>query len=436
MANTALTQKAISGTPIVTVMPAVTLQKPTPTRVPTQSPAATATPAFSEPAALPYTAAPAQPTGTPALGGQVLQPTEMVEPTATPVLTVTPVATETPVPTATPTAFATATVIPAEPPVNPPRGPSLLWLIIPALLLVLAAGAVLLLKRSRAAKPTERGMESRRGLASTEPAMDEDLAQTEPILESSAIQIGTAQHIGTREEQEDALCYSEYRDPALVAGRGVLAAVADGVGGMSDGQLASTTAARGLLGGFTRMDAAEDPAQRLLKLVIGAHRDVLALNQSKSEPCGSTLVAALVVGKMLYFASVGDSRILLYRAGGLLQLNREQVLGAEADVQAALGQRPAEELSERRRKAITGFLGKEGLKLMDRNVRPIPLVAGDRVLLLSDGVFGTLSEAEIINAQRLEPAAAANEIVRRVESHQRAHQDNATVVIVAYNGGE
>ena len=248
--------------------------------------------------------------------------------------------------------------------------------------------------------------------------------------------MGTAQHIGTREEQEDALCCSEYRNPELLSTRGVFAAVADGVGGMSDGQLASTTAARGLLSRFTQQDAAEDGAQRVLRLVAAAHQDVLEMNAGRAQPCGSTLVCALVVGDRLYFASVGDSRILLYRAGGVLQLNRDHVLGAEMDVQIGLGQRPAEEIPERRRKAITAFLGKEGLRQIDRNVNPLRLLPGDRVLLMSDGVFGTLSEEEILAAQRWEPAEAAAEMVRRVEAHKRTHQDNATVVILGYNGGE
>ncbi|MDD3666970.1 MAG: protein phosphatase 2C domain-containing protein, partial [Bacteroidales bacterium] len=271
----------------------------------------------------------------------------------------------------------------------------------------------------------------------TAPVIDEDLGATEPLESAGpALQVGTAQHIGTREEQEDALCCSDFRNPEILYAKGVFAAVADGVGGMSDGQLASTTAARGLLSRFTQQDGAEDGAQRVLRLVAAAHQDVLDMNQSRAQPCGSTLVCALVVGNRLHFASVGDSRILLYRAGGVLQLNREHTLGAEMDVQIGLGQCPAEEIPERRRKAITAFLGKEGLKQIDRNVNPLRLLPGDRVLLMSDGVFGTLSEEEILAAQRWEPADAAAEMVRRVEAHKRTHQDNATVVILGYNGGE
>ena len=326
----------------------------------------------------------------------------------------------TPVPT-----VSAQTATPVEPlPPAPAPATVLPWLLMALAVLAVALAAVFW-RRQQSAHPRK----GRKG------EMDEELAVTEPIRSEPALRVGTAQHIGTREEQEDALCCSDYRNAETLATRGVFAAVADGVGGMSDGQLASTTAARGLLSLFTQQDTEENPAQRILTLVTSAHREILDLNLTRDQPCGSTLVCALIKGNMLYFASVGDSGILLYRAGGLLQLNREHVLGAEMDVQVALGQRPAEEVSVRRRKAITAYLGKEGLKLIDRNVRPIKLMPGDRVLLMSDGVFGTLSEDEIIQAQQADPVSAAKDIVRRVESHRRTHQDNATVVILGYDGG-
>lgn len=296
-----------------------------------------------------------------------------------------------------------------------------LWI---ALFVVVVAAASFLVFRKR--KPPirhERFMQ------------DEEITKTEPIMPAVSLQIGTAQYIGTREEQEDALCCSEYRNPALLDQKGVFAAVADGVGGMSDGQLASTTAVRGMLTRFVQQTEMEEPSMRLLKLAAAAHKDVLELNSGRNQPCGSTLVSVLIVRDGLHFVSVGDSRILLYRMGGLLQLNRDHTLGAELDVQIALGQRPAEDMQERRRKAITAYLGKEGLKLIDRNIHPIPLLHGDRILLMSDGVFGTISDAEIIEAQRLEPAAAANEMIQRVQEHRRTHQDNATVIIINYMGG-
>ena len=84
----------------------------------------------------------------------------------------------------------------------------------------------------------------------------------------------------------------------------------------------------------------------------------------------------------------------------------------------------------RKRKALTAFMGKENLRLVDRNTAPMRLIRGDRVLLMSDGVFGTLTDDELISLMDLPPQAAADAVVRMVEAKRREHQDNATIVIV------
>ena len=58
------------------------------------------------------------------------------------------------------------------------------------------------------------------------------------------------------------------------------------------------------------------------------------------------------------------------------------------------------------------------------------LIRGDRILLLSDGVFGTLSDDELISMMDLPPQAAAEAAVQAVDAKRREHQDNATIVIV------
>ena len=170
--------------------------------------------------------------------------------------------------------------------------------------------------------------------------------------------------------------------------------------------------------------------ERLLEMVGFAQRSVVRVARAGSaKQCGSTLVGVLIKERNMAFISVGDSRIALFRAGTLLSLNREHILGREADEASVLNNAPAN-TDTRKRKALTAFMGKENLKLVDRNITPMRMIRGDRVLLMSDGVFGTLSDDELISIMDLPPQAAADTIVNMVSAKRKEHQDNATIVIV------
>lgn len=245
---------------------------------------------------------------------------------------------------------------------------------------------------------------------------------------SSRFHVGFAQTVGTRGNQEDSYAISNWKDGRVIARQGILAAVADGVGGLGDGRLASNTLMRSFCNEFGRLDPNLSPSERLLELMSRGQREVLQLNHG-GKRCGTTLVCALIVENGLSCLSVGDSRIALYRSGSLLQLNREHTYGRDSDEKRAL--KPDEAPgSGHKREAITSYIGKENLKQVDRTLSPIQLVSGDRVLLMSDGIFGALSDDELIAYLAQEPEQAAKSIIRAVENRADPYQDNATIVIV------
>ena len=239
---------------------------------------------------------------------------------------------------------------------------------------------------------------------------------------------GYAQWIGNREDQEDACAVTEWHNADIVAHRGILAAVADGIGGLDDGQIASQTMMQSLWDGFEKLDPGMSPQDKLLVLMANGQREVVNINR-RGKRCGTTLVAALVKDGYLSIISVGDSRIALYRSGVLLQLNREHVNARIRDEQSALY--GAARVEGNRRVALTSYIGKEDLQELDRTLNPIQLVSGDRVLLMSDGVFGTLSDDQLVALLDQEPQQAADAIIEEVKARQKQYQDNATVVIVA-----
>ena len=242
-----------------------------------------------------------------------------------------------------------------------------------------------------------------------------------------SISCGMAQTIGKREQQQDSLYCSNWKDPQTLRSRGFLAAVADGIGGLKDGSLASQSAMQAMRAAFQEDPANNPPPDRLLTYAAAAQKSVLRLNETSN--CGATLVTVLITGKSMHFLSIGDSRIYLYRAGALLQLNREHILQRQnAEKEQLYGR--GEQLTKKRAGALTSYLGKENLTQIDRSLQPMSLLPGDRIALMSDGVFNIIPEQELIAHLRRSPETAAKEIIQSVDAHNHPSQDNASVVVI------
>ena len=84
-----------------------------------------------------------------------------------------------------------------------------------------------------------------------------------------------AQTIGKREQQQDSLYCSNWKDPNALLTRGLLAAVADGIGGLQDGNLASQNAMQAVRTVFLESSGGESPSDRLLSCAAAAQKSVL-----------------------------------------------------------------------------------------------------------------------------------------------------------------
>lgn len=257
---------------------------------------------------------------------------------------------------------------------------------------------------------------------------------TGPAQRGWSVSAGNAQGIGRRANQEDSFGVSDVYDASQLSERGILAVVADGMGGLEKGEEISAAATQSMLREFPQAPPALSPSQLLLYLVHQANREALQLAERINGRCGSTLIAALIKDNRLYYASVGDSRIYLYRDGTLLLLTRPHVYAAELDERAARGDISLEEAaSHAKRKAVTSFIGMRRLEKVDYNVEPVFLSRGDRVLLMSDGIFGSLADAEIAAAVQTDAQATAETLEWAVRAKNNAYQDNYTVVVLQLN---
>ena len=308
-------------------------------------------------------------------------------------------------------------------------GISSTWLLVGALVIVLAllAGVLaVLLRRKRSAHSATTAVAA----DGPQDAALPSTSQITPPAPAGSLRLAVHQHIGKREDQQDSYVCT---DPAAYGSQGVLAAVADGMGGLSNGAAVSEALVRTLEEGFRRSDPGCNSADLLLQLAIRANAQVAQLLRDKSRS-GSTLVAAVIRGGVLHFFSVGDSRIYLYRGGGLIQLNREHVFQEELALRALNRELPLGRVrTDRQAHFLTSYFGIDRIPALDRNDEGIKLVSGDKLLLASDGVFGTLTAAQLEEALRKEPEEAASAIGAMIESAGAAYQDNNTAVILEYH---
>lgn len=241
------------------------------------------------------------------------------------------------------------------------------------------------------------------------------------------IVIGNAQHIGMRSEQQDAFGISE-NDEKVASEKGLLAVLADGLGGLSNGKEYAQTAVNAALHSFREEKNEQSDDITLLRILRRAS-DAILRNDIADGGC--TFVACLIKDEHLSFISVGDSRISLMRNGGLIQLNREHIYGRELDERMEDYRKADSDVSElKKRLLLTSYIGKPGEVKIDRNTSPIPLYSGDKVVLMSDGIYNGLTEEELSLLLLQEAMAAAGAVQKRLTEHMRPDQDNLTIIVL------
>lgn len=242
---------------------------------------------------------------------------------------------------------------------------------------------------------------------------------------SVGVEIGKLHGIGARSEQQDAYGIAVPQD--YLSG-GVMAVLADGMGGMSGGAAASTAAVVACLTYYDESDF-DGSREQFEGMVRVANDEVVKALGADAGLGGTTLIAAMYSCSALSFVSVGDSAISLYRGGTLSRLNTAHTYGAELDELARLGQISVQAAAtDPERRSITSFLGQEEVRLIDYGF--IPVYSGDVVVIMSDGVFGTVDDA-MLRAALAEPVSrAAAKIDGAIAAAARSNQDNYTALLV------
>ena len=139
----------------------------------------------------------------------------------------------------------------------------------------------------------------------------------------------------------------------------------------------------------------------------------------------------LIEGDGLSWLSVGDSRIYLWRSGGLIQLNRDHDFSHDLTLLALQGDVSLQETDQDpRRENLTSFIGRGFPRKVEWNPEPVSLCSGDKVVLMSDGVYRALSQEEMARCLQGDVSRAARALRAMVTKKALPQQDNFTAVIL------
>jgi protein phosphatase len=222
------------------------------------------------------------------------------------------------------------------------------------------------------------------------------------------------------------------------AGYGLI--VADGMGGMAAGEVASQMAITLLI-----ELALETPdwilapdeslvEERITRAVMRFRKvNEAIVEQARHDPSlagmGTTLTLALTFGTDLLIAHVGDSPVFLSRQGALHKLTRDHTLAQEM---AGPGQSGARDVSSQRyRHVLTHAIGIQGAG-SEPEIRRFRLADGDRLLVCTDGLTEMVDEATI--AAELRRPVSSGEVCQALIGLALDHggKDNVTVVVASY----
>ena len=234
---------------------------------------------------------------------------------------------------------------------------------------------------------------------------------------------------GGRDKNEDRMGYCYTRDSGLFA-------LADGMGGHPEGEVASQLALQTLAALFQRdaRPTLADPLKFLHDAVMAGHHQLLRYATQKSliDTPRTTIVACILQGNQAYWAHCGDSRLYMVRGGKLVARTRDHSYSELQDTLSSVV--PMRERFNRN--VLFTCLGSPGKPVVD-TVGPLVMQARDRLLLCSDGLWGTVTDAVI--AEQLSGHAIADSVPELVEQALRnggPKCDNVSVMAVEFETAE
>lgn len=227
---------------------------------------------------------------------------------------------------------------------------------------------------------------------------------------------------GGRERNEDRMGYCYTRESGLFV-------LADGMGGHPEGEVAAQLALQTISAIYQQeaRPAIADTAEFLTNALMAAHHKIIRYASEKGmlDTPRTTLVAVILQGTGATWVHCGDSRLYVVRDGQLLTRTRDH---------SYMEQRSASviKLQTVNRNILFTCLGSPTRPIFDIE-GPVELQQGDKLLLCSDGLWGSLSDEDIVRQLGCQPVSdAVPDLVERALRAGGEHSDNVTVLAMEW----
>lgn len=234
---------------------------------------------------------------------------------------------------------------------------------------------------------------------------------------------------GGREKNEDRMGYSYTR------GSGIFI-LADGMGGHPEGEVAAQLALQAISAMFQKEAKPEVPnvSAFLEAALMAAHRQILryAIEKGMLDTPRTTIVAAVVQAGAVSWIHCGDSRLYLVRQGELLARTRDHSF-IEQHQNGGAGAKLPDRFN---RNVLFTCLGSPTKPVFDLT-GPVVLQQGDKLMLCSDGLWGTLNDADITYDLSHKPVSeAVPDLVEKALRKAGDSSDNVTMIALEWETPE
>jgi serine/threonine protein phosphatase PrpC len=228
---------------------------------------------------------------------------------------------------------------------------------------------------------------------------------------------------GGREKNEDRMGYCYTRESGLFV-------LADGMGGHPEGEVAAQLALQTISALYQKeaRPVVSDIPDFLSTSLMAAHHQIIRYASEKGmlDTPRTTLVAAIVQGSSATWVHCGDSRLYVVRQGELLTRTRDH---SYLEQQNVAGAGRADRIN---RNILFTCLGSPTKPVFDVT-GPVALQQGDKILLCSDGLWGSLNDVDIVHHLNEGPVSkAVPDLVEAALRNGGEHSDNVTVIALEW----
>ena len=242
------------------------------------------------------------------------------------------------------------------------------------------------------------------------------------------LNIGKCTLLGNyRENNEDSIEVKQFPDMSVCI-------VADGMGGQAAGEIASKRAIevvpRELRKNLTQAAAADQAQTVIRKAVVQANEEIITMGSLDRDlkNMGTTIVMALWrKGNEMFISNLGDSRAYLIRGNEIEQLTVDHSLAQALVENKTIS--PAEAKEHRFRNVLWKYLGSKEVG-DGPDVKVIPIQAGDRFVLCSDGMSGPVPEAQVLSFVNEHPDVQACADGLGQLALDNGSRDNVSVIVI------